>query len=159
MSPFAIAGINDGTQIGDGLELTLNAHIMDVVNDRYKLSVVGDDDDELLLEMPLIPHDYLFHFKKRKTAMKKSQCFHESIHQQEVTARNEIIDEPDRHQQCWHIKVPSEYKGAFNVEQFPTKRGTTGSEVDHDMWTVDERKAWWKGLQHVHHKHALEGRL
>lgn len=131
--PFMQAPINDGKDVADGFDIEIwDAHIMDIVNDRFKLEVAGANRKELLLEMPRVTHRYLNHFNSYAAKLQTSkEMFYEEIFKQHILARNELLSDPDRHQQWIALSIPD--GGIISCEHFPYERDTDGDEVDYDV--------------------------
>ena len=140
--PFLQAPINDGKEVADGFDIEIwDGHIMDVLNDRYKLQLAGPGRKQLLLEMPLVSHKYLSHFNSYAAKLQAGSDYYEPIFKQHILARNELLADPDRHQQFLILSVPD--GGTLSCEHFPYERETTGDEVDYDVvpYVTDDKNA------------------
>lgn len=115
--------------VADGIDIQIwDAHIMDIMDDRYKVHIVGDDRNSILLEMPLVKHPFHAHYKYYGAKAKSlPSSHHAGIHKQNCMARNEILEDPDRLQQFWHISVPG--GSTLTCEHFPYQRETVGDEA------------------------------
>ena len=72
--PFDKCGAQVGRSLADGFDVQIYGHIMDVINDRHKATVVGEDHDQVLIEIPLVPHQEHKCQATMKASKKKHQC-------------------------------------------------------------------------------------
>lgn len=139
--PFVQASINDGKEVADGFDLQIwDAHVMDVVNDKFKVQIVGSKRNQLLIEMPKVKHPYHHHFNAYYAKLRPTDMFYEDVFKQHILARNELLEDESRFQKHVLLSIP-EAGGTLSCEYFPLDRSTTGDEVDYDVvpYLTDDR--------------------
>lgn len=126
--PFESVRIKNGKDFANGVNIQAYAHVEDVFNDRFKLSICGTDDNEFLVEHPLIPHPIIHQEKAQKHAFKKCGAFDSEIYDHECGAKTDMVSDKSRHQGFTHFKFRDGEGGPLRELEV-----TTGLEADYNM--------------------------
>ena len=107
---------------------------MDLVLDRYRVFIAGENRNFVVLEIPLVEYPMLHEYEKYTLKRAKLKGNHyESIAKQEKLAHNKIIQRDLK--KTFYIEFDDAV--TLSAEYFPFKRMTTGDEVDFDFTPVE----------------------
>lgn len=117
-----------------GFNFTKSCHVMDLVLDRYRVYIAGENRNIVVLEIPLVEYPMLHEYQKFAMKRKKLKGNHyESIAKQEKLAHNKIIQRDAKKR----FYIEFDEAVTLSADYFPFKRMTTGDEVDYDFVPVE----------------------